>query len=554
MDRYKKARVLFILSFVTMGILVFLIALDKSDNIIEAFYERFQDGEWSNPLDSEGLEEDLNIYGKDDPTQIQLLYLTITENRENPIEWLNEFESGNKLEVFLHSGGKGVFEMELHRRDPNATIEVRKRTYDDLLKSYKIRPYASYGLWNKQNVINLDKNYRDSLRIRNKLSFDYLQLIPDMTSLRTSFVRLFIQDNSYEDEVIYDDYGFFTQVEQTNGLYLENHKLDPNGILYEAKDFDFSLRSDVLKTKDHESYLESDFESVLELKENDNHEKLIEMLEAVNDEDQDIDLVVEKYFQKDNYLTWVAVNILFDNFKTMKSDYILYSPMNSEKWYFMPLNYDKAWGDENLRPQWQKGLFMYWESPLHKRFFRKPANVEALSQKIDELTLIINPEQTRDFLDRYYEIVFANLTKNPDFKYLALPYDSFEKLYDALPEITAQNRNYYYSSLEKPTPFSLIGKMSYDEGVRFQWKPSYDLQGDNITYSFEISRSPTFDELRYQYHGIEDTFVVMRSLEMGIYYWRVTAVDDKGNEMKPMDNYIDNFGDEFYGMQQITME
>ena len=45
------------------------------------------------------------------------------------------------------------------------------------------------------------------------------------------------------------------------------------------------------------------------------------MLTAVNDTSNDINDVIEEYFNRDNYLTWFAVNILTGNRDTINQNF-----------------------------------------------------------------------------------------------------------------------------------------------------------------------------------------------------------------------------------------
>ena len=78
----------------------------------------------------------------------------------------------------------------------------------------------------------------------------------------------------------------------------------------------------------------------MEIAENADHDKLLEMMEAINDTSADIDDVMNTYFNKENYLTWMATNIIFGNIDAIVNNFLLYSPLNSKTWYFLPWDYD----------------------------------------------------------------------------------------------------------------------------------------------------------------------------------------------------------------------
>ena len=79
----------------------------------------------------------------------------------------------------------------------NATIRVRGRTSTTApQKSYRIDLMDTGGLWHGQRAIAINKHPYDRTRLRNMLFFTLLQKVPDITSLRTQFVQVFIKDDT----------------------------------------------------------------------------------------------------------------------------------------------------------------------------------------------------------------------------------------------------------------------------------------------------------------------------------------------------------------------
>ena len=56
----------------------------------------------------------------------------------------------------------------------------------------------------------------EGMRFRNKLTYDLMKKIPQMLSLRTQFVHLYVKDNTDGTSDSFADYGLYTQVEQLN--------------------------------------------------------------------------------------------------------------------------------------------------------------------------------------------------------------------------------------------------------------------------------------------------------------------------------------------------
>ena len=96
----------------------------------------------------------------------------------------------------------------------NATFKI-KGSFTRLSeqKSYSIKLNSKDKLFYSQRKFALAKSQSDHSRIRNKLAFDLMREIPNITSLKTQFVHLFING---------DDYGLFTQVEAYRKEFLLN--------------------------------------------------------------------------------------------------------------------------------------------------------------------------------------------------------------------------------------------------------------------------------------------------------------------------------------------
>lgn len=459
-------------------------------------------------------------------------------------------EESPKLEAIIAEGdsnGPQKGKLGYGMKVSNATVEIRGNSSRLVpQKSYQIKLSDNAGLWQGQSVINLNKHMYDITRVRNKLSFDYFKEIPNMTSLRTQFVHLYVKDlTSDQQDENYIDYGLFTQIEQPNKRFLYAHGLDPNGNLYKANFFEFHRYHDQLKLATDPDYNKDDFETILQIKGSKDHNKLLKMLDDVNNYNLDINEVVKKYFDRENYLTWLAVNLLVGNIDTDAQNYFLYSPLNSEKFYFLPWDYDAAWGQQNeesaqiegFTTKWQLGISNYWGSVLHQRFFKDPTNVEDLSSKIEELSKIMTEQKTKEYLDKYYPIVNAYIKKSPDLDRLPFRIEDFDKSYNNLVNIPQQNKEIYYKNLENPMPIYLGESEMIDDDYQFTWDPSYDLQGDDITYDFQVSDSMNFKTVYIERKNLTSVSenISLDDLKTGKNYWRVIIKDSKGNTQEAFD-------------------
>ena len=67
------------------------------------------------------------------------------------------------------------------------------------------------------------------------------------------------------------------------------------------------------------------------------------MLSDLNNYSVPIETTFPKYFDEENYFTWLAFQLLTGNVDTTSQNFYLYSPQNGDKWYFIPWDNDGAW-------------------------------------------------------------------------------------------------------------------------------------------------------------------------------------------------------------------
>lgn len=121
-----------------------------------------------------------------------------------------------------------------------------------------------------------------------------------------------------------EDLGLYEWFEEMDAHFLAAHGLDPNGILYKANRF-------VWAPLPPDAFTNPDAAESLEVKGNaTDPTRLQVVLEAIADDDRPINGIIDRYFSRDNYETWLAVNILFSNWDTISRNFYLYSPADSE--------------------------------------------------------------------------------------------------------------------------------------------------------------------------------------------------------------------------------
>lgn len=523
------------------------------------------------------LKEDRNVYRDDEDNSLVDFYITVIksagENGQYTFQDVNNDSNPNEdvkpaVEVIFQEGAPegpepGYFGYSANRS--NGVMTARGSSNRGLEQQcYAVNLNSSAGLWRGQRRINLNKHISDITRVRQKLSFDYFKTIPGFSSLRTQFVHLHIKDlTKSTPDSRFLDYGLYTQIEQPNKRFLKSHGLDPEGNLYKAKEFLF-LKDESLKNVEDPGYDKKAFESKLKINGKEDHRKLLDMIKDVNDDTKNINEVIDKHFNRENYLTWLAVNILMDNIDTFEQNFMLYSPSNSDTWYFMPWDYDGAWGFYEQtgveagmsRAQWMGGVSTYWTSILHQRFFKDPENIKQITKKIEVLSKIINREHTASLLKNYYNIAKRFVSGSPDRGCLPASIRDFEKEYRRLEDIPGISLKRYYENIQTPMPFHLLEPSMESDQYVFSWEQAFDLQGDPPTYHFQLATDPEFSDIVIDEDGLTDTIYTMDKPDPGTYYWRVTAYDGEGHEQIALGFYEDenNNNQMFYGEQEWVVE
>ena len=442
---------------------------------------------------------------------------------------------------------------------PNATVQVRGKTSSRAeQKSFKIKIKSGAGSWRNQKTIALNKHPYDSTRIRNKLSYDLIKTVPGMIGLRTHFVNLYVKDQTGNDATgaKFVDYGLYTQVEQPNKRFLRNHGLDEYGQRYKASMFEFFRYPDALKLADDPKYDLSAFEEVLEVKGNDDHQKLLTMLDDLNNYSLPTEEVFAKYFDEENYFTWLAFQMLTGNTDTTSQNFLLYSPQNSQKWYFISWDNDGAWGSGEDRLfkglsgyNYEKGISNYWGSVLHKRVLKSPELRKKLDNKIQGIRKLVSESVVAAKVKEYQKVTQPYLYAMPDVMYDVYDVKGYEQVLNTLGQEVEINYQMYLTSLERPLPFFLDTITVEKDAVRFQWDVSFDFDNEALTYTFELARDYTFKTTLNKQENLKLPQAQTGKLAPGQYFMRVSVKNASGQTQTAQEYYEDQNGVRHYGVR-----
>jgi spore coat protein H len=499
------------------------------------------------------LVEDRSVYARDDLSQLPVVRLTVTDLEA--LERVHANEPDAEAEVLFQEGGFGAGETV-----PNGALRLRgQSTRLARLKSYKIKLNDGAGRWKDQRSINLNKNPWDLTRVRNYLAFEYFKKVRHMTSLRHQFVHVMLNGQ---------DLGLYEWIEEPSDNMLEDHGLDKDGTLYKADNFSFRPWTDNIFDCAQPS------DPCIEVEENSDPAKLRRMLDAVNDPARDINAVIDTHFQRGNYESWLATVILMSNYDTISQNFLLYSPPGSERWYFLPWDYNGAFDfyeqpDQSRNPQ--SPTFVapahWWRSNLHKRFLGDPANVRALHQRILTLrnyplldsearrTLATVEARVRTFIGRVPDV--SSLPVSDWSLPVAAKVAEWQTEWTRLGGLVSRARHDFERTVEWPMPIWLGRPTVTGAGrLRIRWDASFDAQGDAITYDLAVSRTPQFrsGDLILERSGLTAPSVETTPPAAGDYYFTVTVRDADGNSQIPFTRYRDPADNtEYFGVQAFTV-
>ena len=514
-----------------------------------------------------------SLYENDDDTSVVTMYLTVSKGNssENTYHtWkeinsysaydyekmgVDRYQTAALLQVGDESGPQSG-EVGYGENVPNATVQIRGQTSSsNAQKNYKIELKKNKGTWRGQRTINLNKHQTEGMRFRNKLSYDLLKGIPQLMSLRTQFVHLYVRDLTEGNNTEFQDYGLYTQVEQLNKTGMKNHGMDSNGQLYKINSFEFYRYEDVIKKEDDPTYDQTAFEKLLEIKGDSDHTKLIQMLTDLNDNSKSIGNILDQYFDRENLTYWMAYQILTGNVDTQNRNTYLYSPQNSNTWYLIAWDNDGSfmrteYSIQNRSDQgsWECGISNYWGNVLFQRCLQSEEFREELDAAIQDLRSYLSVERISSMIEKYRTVTQKYLYQMPDQMNAPLTEAQYDTVASAIPSEVEQNYELYKESLEKPMPFYIGVPVIEGNILKLNWDASYDFDAETIKYTVEVAKDYQFNEIIFRQDGLLIPEAETTVPSDGQYFVRVRATNESGKTQDAFDYYVTDDGKN-YGMK-----
>lgn len=527
---------------------------------------------------SNGIKDDEALYDYE-PTDLVCFYVTVlggnaADGTDHTFEEINRYRNLQgmtgvekiRTEVLVQVGdenGPRAGEIGYTSFTANATMNVRGRTSTEYpQKSYRITFYKDAGFWRGQRAIALNKHPADVTRLRNMLYFELLRDVPSIPSLRTQYVHLYIKDMTAEHPSgVFEDYGLFTQVELPNNRYLRNHGLSVDGQLYKANLCEMFRYPETLKLATDPDYDAQAFSEILETKTGEDHTKLLEMLDAVNNYTIPTEEVLDTYFDTDNLTSYLAFNLLMGNEDSDAQNYLLYSPLDAKRWYYLCWDGDDslAYTEDILRNnqwqggEWTRGISNYWGVVLFNRALRLPSFRSLLSEKMELLHGTITQEKIASLIRKYRTVTDRFTSSLPDSEQMRETPQVREAIYEAMPGDIEKNYQAYLLSLDKPMPFYQWEAAEEGGELVLTWDESYDFDGEFLRYDVQLCRDWKFEDVLWEGKGLLGTEARLPLPGAGTYFWKVTVTNESGFTQESFDSVTTSSGIHA-GMRRFTIQ
>lgn len=412
--------------------------------------------------------------------------------------------------------------------------------YIEHYRSFKIT-LDDDGEYLGQRVLLLYKCPEDPVKITMKLGMDLFSMYDDIVSTRTEFVRLYIRQSG-SDYGEYTDYGLYTLAENPGGRYLRTHGLDRNGMLYEIKDFDLSYDTYINASPEER-------EEMLELKNGDEPEKLEKMLRAVSSSEtrEEFQDVFNTYFNEDNYLTFLAGNLLMKNERTTE-DYMLYCPTGGDRWYFLPLPTSRLFHREteyrrSTPPESFMGPGLLTGNTLHEKYFREAENREKFIKKAEHLLDVTDEDALRNILIRFKEILSEFIYTEPDALSLKFSPEETEERINSTYDSIKANYALMRDNESLPQAFRLLEP----DGHTLYWTESASTE--EITYHLSVCEDFSGETVLYETETSDTQALLPRELEGNLYVF-LTAENSLGSQ--PVYSYVRYLDSVSWGVSLLT--
>ncbi len=379
-------------------------------------------------------------------------------------------------------------------------------------KSLKIRFPFSDG----SSSMNLNAEFLDKSYMHQYMASKIYQLSGQPT-FDTKHVVVYLNN---------DMLGIYLHVGGVNSKFLAEHGLDANNNLYKAKrDYsNLSLFDNAYTRWDKKTNVNGD------------RSDLVELIQNINlTPDSAFLPYVKQNFDYSNIINAVALNMLLANGSTYYHNYFLYHDKSgSGKWMYMAWDMDKSMGSYNAKfPyfysswSWKKSGAMP-ENPLVKRLLLNRTSFKDVQVRIKELTASVFNEATLyPKIDSVKQVLLPYIESDNSDKIKSI--EEWEKAINIMKQYIIDRPVKLKNQMRDwPSLFKLYNSYNqqFKDEIKLEWQASTIKNGKAIVYNIKIGAKAGLEkEYTTEYKNVSDTFLVIKDLEPGRYFWHVIATE-----------------------------
>lgn len=217
--------------------------------------------------------------------------------------------------------------------DGDQQLTGRIKTSGSASRSFEKRSFTiklDKGLkWHGQSRISLNGMGSDLTLMRNRMVWDIYHAI-DVVGPQTAYQRVFLNGKPQ---------GIYLQVEWIEGKMFERSGLGGDGDLYHPQDAHFCGDLDKKARYDIDDCWYK-FSPPF-----DDYSSLTDLVNGIDTTPiSEFDKFMDKHFDVDSVINWLAMNVLVANGDTYNKNYFLYRSKKTGKWSVVPWDYDLTFG------------------------------------------------------------------------------------------------------------------------------------------------------------------------------------------------------------------
>lgn len=209
--------------------------------------------------------------------------------------------------------------------------------------------------------MNLNGEHNDPSIVRSKLCWDLFQQFR-LPAARANHVQLYI-NNRY--------FGLYINVEHVDDEFVQKRFGNRNGNLYKClypADLVYLGADPEVYKKFHGDRQPYDLKTN---QDKNDYSDLAHFIDVINNTPaRQFRAELEKVFNVDNFLKWLALNVLvggWDDYWYLKNNYYLYHNTATDKFEFIPYDYDNTYGIDWVGGDWATRNIYRWGNTQEKR-------------------------------------------------------------------------------------------------------------------------------------------------------------------------------------------